>query len=261
MEENQIFEKLHSNLYDLDNVNSEISMVELAIYQKSIEELQKTKLNEIREFFEQKAKFYNQKIEKYNYGINRNIEKYKNQMNKLANAYNNLYVNVFKIMENAINNQKISVANIVTLTERLKKEDIKVEEIEQIKNNILACAEKKLNYAVIIEECKARIKWCTKDVLNSINEIFQNNIYQLQIYDESIVNKIKRNFFNIIFGKSCYKRFVENYEFEYLKHIKQKNNTKILDIISTIKGIIKQMEETQKQISMKYEEKMCVAPN
>lgn len=257
MEENQIFEKLNENLYNLDNVENEISMIELAIYQKSLEDLKDTKKDELREFFEQKAKFYNQKIEKYNYEINNNIEKYQIEIDKIINTYNNLYVNVFKIMESAINNQKIAIANIVTLTERIQKEDLKDEEIEKIRNTIIACAEKKLNYAVIIDECKARIKWCIEDALNNINEIFQNNIYQLQIYDENIINKIKRNFFNIIFGKSSYKKFIENYEFEYLKNIKQKNNSKILDITSTIKAIIKQMEETKKQISLKYKEKMC----
>ena len=257
MEENQIFEKLNENLYNLDNVENEISMIELAIYQKSLEDLKKTKKEELREFFEQKAKFYNQKIENYNYEINNNIEKYQIEIDKIINTYNNLYVNVFKIMESAINNQKIAIANIVTLTERIQKEDLKDEEIEKIRNTIIACAEKKLNYAVIIDECKARIKWCIEDALNNINEIFQNNIYQLQIYDENIINKIKRNFFNIIFGKSSYKKFIENYEFEYLKNIKQKNNSKILDITSTIKAIIKQMEETKKQISLKYKEKMC----
>lgn len=257
MKKNQIFEKLNENLYNLDHVENEISMIELAIYQKSIEELKDTKINEIREFFEQKAKFYNQKIEKYNNEINNNIEKYQIEIGKLINTYNNLYVNVFKIMESAINNQKIAIANIVTLTERIQKEDLKDEEIEKIRNTIIACAERKLNYAVIIDECKARIKWCTDDALNNINEIFQNNIYQLQTYDENIVNKIKRNLFNIFFGKSSYKKFIENYEFEYFKNLKQKNNSRILDITSTIKGIIIQMEETKKQISLKYKEKMC----
>ena len=90
MEENQIFEKLNENLYNLDNIENEISMIELAIYQKSIEELKNKKINEIREFFEQKARFYNQKIEKYNYEINNNIEKYKIQIDKLINTYDNL---------------------------------------------------------------------------------------------------------------------------------------------------------------------------
>ncbi len=256
MEKNKIFEKLNENLYNLDNVESEISMIELAIYQKSIEELKEKKIKEIRDFFEQKSGFYNQRIEKYNYEINNNIEKYKNQIDKLINTYDNLYVNVFKIMESAINNQKIAVANIVTLTERIQKEDLKDTEVEKIRNTIIACAEKKLNYAVIIDECKARIKWCIDDSLNNIDEIFKNNIYQLQIYDENIINKIKRKFFNIIFGKSSYKKLLENYEFEYLNDIKKKNNDKILDITATINGIMKQIEETKKQITLKYKEKM-----
>lgn len=257
MEENQVLEKLNENLYNLDKLENEISMIGLAIYQKSLEELKNTKINEVREFFKQKARVYNQKIENYSNEINNNIEKYEIEIDRIINIYNNLYVNVFKIMESAINNQKIAIANIVTLTERIKKEDLEDVEVEKIRNTIIACAEKKLNYAVIIDECKARIKWCIEDALNNIDEIFKNNIYQLQIYDENIVNKIKRKFFNTILGKRSYKKFINNYEFEYLKDIKQKNNTKILDITSTINGIKKQMEETKKQISLKYKEKIC----
>lgn len=257
MDENQIFEKLNKNLYNLDNVENEISMIKLAMYQKNLKDLKATKINELREFFEQKAKFYNQKIEKYNYEINNNIENYQIQIDKLINAYNNLYLNLFKIMANAINNQKITIANIVTLTEKLKKEDIKNEEIQRIRSTIIACAEKKLNYAVIIDECNARLKWCIENAINNINEIFKNSIYQLQIYDENIFNKLKRSFYNIIFGKSSYKKFIDNYKSECLKNITHKNNAKILDIVSTMKGIIKQMEETKKQISLKYEEKIC----
>ena len=257
MDKNQILENLNQNLYNLDSVENEISMIEIAIYQKSIKELKETKINEVRELFEQKAIFYNQKIEKYDNEINNNIEKYEKQIDKLINAYDDLYVNVFKIMESAVNNQKIAVANIVTLTEKIQRENLNEEEVEKIRNTIIACAEKKLNYAVIIDECKARIKWCTGDALYNINEIFKNNIYQLQIYDENLVDKIKRNFLNVIFGKSNYKKFIENYEFENLNDIKQQNNFKILEITSTIKGIKKQMEETKKQISLKYKERMC----
>lgn len=254
MEKNQVFEKLNENLYHLENVENEISMVELAIYQKSIEELKNLKLNEIRELFEQQARFYNQKSEKYKYEIDKNIHKYKNQIEKLINVYDNLYVNVFKIMQSAINNQKIAIANIVTLTERLQNEEDQDEEIEKIRSNIIACAEKKLNYAIIIDECKARIKWCIKNAENDINEIFVNNIYKLQICDKNIVNKIRRRFLNIILGKSSYKKFIENYEIKHLRDIKLKNNAKIFDISSTIKGFIKQMKETKKQISIKYKE-------
>ena len=254
MDEIQIFEKLNENMQNLENVENEISMLQLAIYQKSIEKLKDRKMNEIREFFEQQSRFYNQKSEKYEYEIEKNINKYKEQLEKLINAYDNVYVNVFRIMQNAVDNQKIALANIVTLTEKLQKEKLTNEETQKIKNTIIACAQKKLNYAVIIEECKARIKWCIENVQADINEVFINNIYQLQIYEDNIFTKIKRIIFNKISGKSKFKRFLENYENEYIKDIKSKNTSKVLDIISTLKGIMKQMEEVKKQISIKYKQ-------
>ena len=254
MDEIQIFEKLNENMQNLENVENEISMLQLAIYQKSIEKLKDCKMNEIREFFEQQSRFYNQKSEKYEYEIEKNINKYREQLEKLINAYDNVYVNVFRIMQNAVDNQKIALANIVTLTEKLQKEKLTNEETQKIKNTIIACAQKKLNYAVIIEECKARIKWCIENVQADINEVFINNIYQLQIYEDNIFTKIKRIIFNKISGKSKFKRFLENYENEYIKDIKSKNTSKVLDIISTLKGIMKQMEEVKKQISIKYKQ-------
>jgi uncharacterized protein YeaO (DUF488 family) len=248
----QIFEKLNENMQNLENTENEISMLQLAIYQKNIEKLKERKVNEIREFFEQQSIFYNQKSEKYEYEIEKNINKYKEQLEKLINAYNDLYVNIFKIMQNAMNNQKIAIANIVTLTERLQNEKFNDEEMQKIKNTIIACAQKKLNYAVIIDECNARIKWCIENVQADINEVFINNAYQLQIYEDNLFIKIKRIILNKISGKSKFKRFLENYENEYMKDIKTKNVLKVLNVVSTSKGIMKQMEEVKEQISIKY---------
>ena len=189
MEENQIYEKLNENLLNLEKVENEITMIELAIYQKSLDDLKNKKLKELKEFFEQKANYYNQKTEKFNNEINRNIDEYELQIDKIINAYDSLYISVFKIMENALDNQKIAVANIVTLTEQRKNEE--PNDMENTKKTIIACAEKKLNYGVIIDECKARREWCAEEAIKNIEEIFKNNIYQLQVYDDSILNKIK----------------------------------------------------------------------
>ena len=254
MDKKEIYNKLNENMLKLENLENEISMIELSIYQKNIEKLEKQKLNEVQEFFEQQSKVYNQKSEKYQSEINKNIEKYKTQIDKLIDAYDNLYLSTFRIMQNAMNNQKISIANIVTLTEKLNREKLTDEEFKKIQNLIIACAQKKLNYEVIIEECKARIKWCIQNVQKDINEVFINNIYQLEIYKENIINKLRRIIFNIVSGKSKYKRFLENYETEYMKDIKNKNSLKIIDVITTLNGVMKQMEEVKKQISIKYEQ-------
>ena len=253
MDEIQILEKLNENMQNLENVENEISMLQLAIYQKNTEKLKECKLNEIRVFFEQQSRFYNQKSEKYEVEIEKNINKYKEQLEKLIHVYDNLYINIFKIMQNAMNNQKIAIANIVTLTEKLKEKTHNDEEIQEIKNMIMACAQKKLDYAVMIEECKARMEWCIENVQTDINEVFINNIYQLQIYEDNVFTKIKRIIFNKISGKSKFKRFLENYENEYIKDIKTKNTSKILDVISILKGIMKQMEKVKEQISVKYQ--------
>lgn len=254
MDKKEIYNKLNENMLKLETLENEISMIELAIYQKNIEKLEKQKLNEVQEFFEQQSKVYNQKSEKYQSEINKNIEKYKIQIDKLIDAYDNLYLSTFRIMQNAMNNQKISMANIVTLTEKLNNKKLTDEEFKKIQNSIIACAQKKLNYGVIIEECKARIKWCIQNVQKDINEVFINNIYQLETYKENIINKLRRIIFNIVSGKSKYKRFLENYETEYMKDIKNKNSLKIIDVVTILNGVTKQMEEVKKQISIKYEQ-------
>ena len=65
MEENKIFNDLSVNLKELDTVEHDVSMVELAIYQKNLEELKYKKLDEINEYFKQKAIYYNQKVEDF----------------------------------------------------------------------------------------------------------------------------------------------------------------------------------------------------
>ena len=252
MYKNQIFLNLDENIKKLDNVEKEIAMLELAIYQKNIERLTEQKLKEMRDFFEQQSKNYNQKITNYQKEIDKNIEKYKEQINKLINTYDNLYINTFKIMQDSINNQKIAIANIVTLSERLNDKEIPKEESKKIYNNMIACAQKKLNYSVIVDECQERIKWCIKNVQKDIDEIFCDDINNLQIYKENIIIKIRRIIFNKISGKSKYKKLLKNYEREYLKNIKNKNNQRIMEIVYTLKGIIKQMQNVKKQIVTNY---------
>lgn len=187
----KLFEKLSENIQNLECIENEIAMLQLAINQKNVENLKEDKMNEIKEFFNQQMRIYKQNNEKYREDIEDKINKYEEQIDRLIKAYDNLYINIFKIMESAINNQKIAIANIVTLREKLNKEEINDKELQNIKNIIVACAQKKLNYAVIIDECKARIEWCIKNVQIDINEIFINNINQLQI--RKIIFNISKN--------------------------------------------------------------------
>ena len=93
-----------------------------------------------------------------------------------------------------------------------------------------------------------------ENIEKDVNEVFTNNIYQLQIYEDNIFSKIRRMLFNRLSGKSKYKKFLENYKIEHIKNIETRNNLKILQVASILSGVIKQIEETKKQISIKYQE-------
>ena len=123
MDTNELIKKTNDNLLMLEDVNKEISMIELAIYQKSIEKIKSQKINETRDFLEKQAINYGQKYEKYQNQIISNMEKYVKKLEALVNAYDNLYLNTFKIMENARNNQKVSVANIIISEEKINQKN------------------------------------------------------------------------------------------------------------------------------------------
>ena len=248
MDTNELIKKTNDNLLMLEDVNKEISMIELAIYQKSIEKIKSQKINETRDFLEKQAINYGQKYEKYQNQIISNMEKYVKKLEALVNAYDNLYLNTFKIMENARNNQKVSVANIIISEEKINKTE-NIKEKQNLQNMVIACAQKKLNYSVITDECDARIMWCIENVQKDINEIFKTN---------DIVKKIRKFFFNKISGKKRYADFLSNYENEYMKEISTKCNSKIFEIIATSKGVTLQMENVKKQISTKYNQMVNV---
>lgn len=253
MEEHiQMLKELNENMQKLRNIENEINMLELALYQKNMEEIKEKKITEITKFFERQSKFYNQKTEKYKKDIENNIEKYNIQIEKLILIYDKIYMESLRLKQNAIDNGKIAIANIVTLEEKIKSNNITEQEENVIKKTIIACAQKKLNYEVIVDECDARIKWCIENSLSDIEEVFKNNMNKMQIYNENIVNKIRRIIFNKFMGKNKYIKFLKSYETEYLEDIKNKNDLKILDLAYVLKAIEKQMKIANKQIANEY---------
>ena len=251
MDKNQILKKLNDNLQELSNVENKIAMIQLALYQKSLEELRENKLNELNTYLEQQAKFYNQDVKNYRNKIDEIIENYNKQIKELISSYDYLYVNFFKMMEDAINNQKIAIANIITLVEKLNNDNVEKEE-SKLNNTIIACAQKKLNYAVIIEECKARINWCIENAQNDINEIFDSNMEQLQEYKNDAINKFFRKIFNFLSGKNKYEKILNTYKIDTLKCIEKKSKSKILDCATILSGVMKQIDMVKKQILAQY---------
>lgn len=255
MDKIQILKELDENVKNMEKINDELSMLNFAIYQKGAEKLKEEKIQNINNFFNNEAKRYSLNSDKFKDEIQLNVNKYEEQINKLITAYDDMYLNVFKIMQGAINNQKIAIANIVTEIDK-KDNNEDIDKAENINNIIIACVQKKLNYAVIIDECYARLNWCIDELQKDLNEIFINNTVQLQAYNENVVVKLRNIIVNKIFGKGKYKKFLLNYENEYLTHIKEKNKLKIMNIVATSIGVSKQMENVTEQILQNYNQ-MC----
>lgn len=254
MEKIEIFKKLNENLIELNKVENEISILELAIYQKETKTTKEKILNEAKDYFNNQSKIYYQKESRFQEVVEENIKFLSNEIDSLIELYDELYLNVFKIMQNARNNQKTEIANIVILEEQKNNKDITNEKIEEIKRKEIAYAEKKLNYSVIIEECRARINWCIENAKKDINEISSQNLSEKQLCKKSIWIKITDKIANKIFGRNKYKNVLKNYKNETLKEIKEKTKLQMLELMLVIKGIKKQMEITKRQIVYKYNE-------
>lgn len=171
----------------------------------------------------------------------------------IIEMYDSFYSNTLSIRQKAICNQKIAIANIVTITNRINSKEISPEEVEKNEQIRIACAQKKLDYSVIIEECGARIEWCIQNMEKDLQELFTDNKIQMEVYKYNIFEKLKRLLFNKLLGKTKYRKLLENYKKEYLPELEEKSNIKIINIAYTLKGVIKQMNEVNNQININYQ--------
>lgn len=254
MDKVEVFKKLNENLINLNKVENKISILKLAIYQKEIELAKEKILNELKKYFDNQLKIYYQKEIKFQGIVKENIKILNNQIDSLIELYDELYLNVFKIMQNASNNQKKEIANIIILEEQKNNKDITNKKIEEIKRKKIAYVQKKINYSVIIEECSARINWCIENSKLDINKISNYILFEKQLCKKTLWNKITNKIANKIFGKNKYKNILKNYENETLKKVKEKLKLQMLEVMFTIKGVKKQMKLTKKQIVYEYNE-------
>lgn len=243
-----IINELNKNIKDFSYINEKITMIQLAMYKKNEKELKLRKINELKEYFNNKINFYGQDILDYQKNVNDIIKEYTNEIDKLIKAYDYLYSNINNKLQKSISNQIIAIGNIVTLLSKKNTENA-----QKIDNNILAIAQKKVNYSVIIEECRARLNWCIENIEKDIDNIFENKFYELDIYKNSFFEKIKRKILNYINGKKNAKNIIEKYKNDNLKKILDINNSEIVTIIALTKELLKQIANVENQISVQYE--------
>lgn len=250
MEKNELLLELEKSIKQYREIEEKSSMIMLAIYQKKIEQMRKKKIKELKKYFENQVEYYEQEIFEFQEEIALIVKKYTEQIEELVEAYNYLYVNTYKSAQKAINNQIIAIGNIVTVWNQKEKDE------EEWNSRIMALLQKKVNFSVIIEECKERLKWCIESAEEDINTIFENKFFQLQIYKEGFWEKLRRKIVNKFGGKKRITREIQKYQDETLKKISDNNSIKVVTIFAIAEGIMRQIKNVEEQIDQQYEEAM-----
>ena len=293
MDKTEIYIKIDNNIRDLSSVENNISTLQFAIYQNSIDKIKEQKNKEIKEYLEGNLEFYNQRSEVYKDKINAIYEEYDYQMKRITNVYDKMFVDVLKILKNACNNQKIAIGNIVTVDNQYNQDFLTPEKITDLRNLKMACAQKKVNYSVIIKECKARLNWIMENVQKDLLEIFDNTKYigniglpddrakmeskkeakvkenkddsqvtvtdKKDILDEKndkpagIFKRLAKFFRNLFHGTQKYNTVINNFNSD-LFLTKGKVDSKINELAYTLAGITKQLENAKKRINAIYEQ-------
>lgn len=252
MDKIQFLNDIEKNINNYRTLDEKNAMLMIALYQKTIEEIKSKKISEINNYFSNQLKNYNKNNDENQKLVNDLIKEYSSQIDGLVEAYDYLYNLAFNKMQQAINNQIIAIGNMVIVWEKINLAT--EEEKKNLNKQLIALAQKKINYSVIIDECKARLNWCIKNVQKDLNEIFSNNFSQIVVYKNGFWDKLKRKIISWLYGNKEFIDNINSYKNTILKQIEKNNKLKMIEIIATAKGFEKQVKTVERQIKLQYEE-------
>lgn len=251
----EIIAKLNKNINDLTVAQADSGMLKVTIFQKELDQLKEQKLAYLNKMIQKELVTHDQKDFDFKDEINKVREEYMFQIEKLENVYAKLYIDVYKILENAIENQNLAIANIVSLEQRMNENNYSENELKGMKIIQRANVQKKQNYNVMIKECRARLDWCHAEVIKEINRIFEEKKEQVELVEVkyNIIQKIIRSITNTIHGRNRFINFLNRFEDETLVSLKSQVDEKVYEVSATITGVIKQMKKCKQKISEIYE--------
>lgn len=232
MEERESDVFLMDKLIELNELEIKKSKVLAAIFQKTMDEMEKKKLQSLDANFEEQAKFYDQYLEDYEKTYQEMKNRYEEQLSQILEQYQELFVNLYLELQEAECNQKIAITNWK------KSYDIKQEilnkanssMIEEYDRKIEACIQKKQNYDIIIEECEKELEKCATQMEKRVNSLFQDKSSQMFLTEISFFGKIMNKIKNIFTGKSKFNTYV----MEPMKVELEMIETKLPDIIENM---------------------------
>ncbi len=250
------------------NENSLVK-IQLELFNRQRQKLAKEKGQEIKEYLEGKSIYYNQKASNYEYQISEAVNLFTNEVQKIINSYDEIFICILKIMQNAQNEQKTCISNIAVLegeklSEKTRLEDYDKDDIKNINSIIsnlqFAYIQKKINLQVIVNECDSRLLWIIDNMQKDIESTYQTKEQSLAILKEtnqknSFFKKIK----NLFVGKKRYEAFLDDFKTKGLQEVQKNVNEKISYLSFLLEGIFKQIDQTKEKINSMENSKTKVA--
>lgn len=233
MEEKNLNEIIWNKILELNELEIMKMKLLTAIFMKTSNEIMDTKVKSLKLNLEEQAEFYGQNIENYDEEYTEIVLKYKEQLFQIIEKYNELFVNMQLELQEAECNQKIAITNLKnTFDIEQQIENTATEElVQEYKQKMQACLEKKNNYDIIIEECEKELKLCVENMDKMINRLFANKASQITIKNENSFKRILNKIINKFTGR---KKFNE-YVIEPMYIELEMTENKLPDIINNIK--------------------------
>ena len=248
----RLVERLNINIQEFQEIEENIAILKLAIYQDKVRELKEKKEQELKDLIFAQATFYNQNYNDYKKQIDEILNKNDEEFSRLEEAYNEFFIIVFKIMENAILNQNIAIHNILKLKRKYDLPGKEEQEYKKIEKIIRAMIQKKLNYSVIVDECQERLKWAIRNYQNDVLKIFNYQGNLGLIVRQSFIEKIKNKIINRFSGKKKFKIYLKELKSARMNKVKSKNKKRIIKLCAVLKGFQKQIRTLRDDISVEF---------
>jgi len=258
MDNSELLKKLTNNLEKHTSTYVDGNLLKITIFYKEVAEIRKRKMDYFDNFIEVELQRYGQSKDKHKDAIEDLREEYDYQMTKIEHMYAKLYLEVTKFLDNAMDNQNNSIANIISYEERMA--NVNATESEKTKGKIVERAElKKIqNYNVIVKECVARLKWCRDEAEKALEEFFpeKNSSEDMTVAQEvGLLDKI----LNIFTGGYKFVNTLGAFEANTLKNAKDKVDENIDYAAGVLVGVTKQVKNCKKQIKEIYERQVSAA--
>lgn len=252
-------EDFKQDLQELVEIENQKQMNLAVLFENSLANSKEIRVTEFKDRLYIQANYYNT-LEKYQLEIDKLVEQYKKQLDKLFDVCSTRYINIQRELSSAIQSEIIVVTNVSINRQNLEKaiEENDAEKIHYYTNKINASIQKKLNYETIVNECNSRLEACIDQISDFAEKI--------KITEEVKITSNEKNkfieFFNKLIKKLNRKKNFENYVLKpsegHIEQLTEEVEKSIGSLYNQIFEFAVQMKENKDKINMAFNAMMQV---